>query len=735
MVTGPKRKSSAMKNPLGILLFQLIGIVYFGLFVTPEACTAQQSQDIPVVLENSFPVCTQFSPLPTGEAQADENMTLTDEMIQATIHDIIGHGFSMLSVHGIPSDPEKKSQTMKKLNYAQSLGMKINYLSGGSELFSREKPSPVSVYSPRYAEEVRKRVESRLGSMKEIENLHSVFPYQDEPFHAHPGSFDYSEETRAEFLKRYGYSMPDSLGAIRDDPVKWLDFLNFQSDLYRDGWLQVYQVVKAFDPRPKIIMTHDSHNTFGAGVKSNSLVGMDDVYHWGGDFADIYIYDIYPYMSIDFRFGDFSRCPKPRISQMHYTIAQMRNLTTTYGKELAFWVGTYNKTWFRDFMGEERRKTYWSEREMSTTAVAHGANFLLTGINIPEDERHWEEFGKSNRILQKAGPGLLDAPKIKANACFLFPRTQHLQLQEEYYNVGLSFELILRAFGELDIIHEEQIRDKSLNGYKVLVLCDVKLLPGKVAEHIEAFVRNGGILIADCVPQMDEYKRPMDGMKNLFGVKQASTDRIIQEGHWVPFTKIDPVMHFPPTPEKEMQVVPTDSIAGRVLGNDFGFRVFGPRACEVSDGRAMLKMVSNRPALISKTAGKGRTYLLGFSLQDTYFQTWKRNNIEGRSQLRSLLAGIFHDAGVSPHIYSSNPDIEASVRANSSEGFVFIINHETEKAFTRVHLGDLEFRPGKILDIESGISHDFRWTGEMAEFDIIAPLGSTKILKLLPATR
>jgi phosphodiesterase/alkaline phosphatase D-like protein len=59
-----------------------------------------------------------------------------------------------------------------------------------------------------------------------------------------------------------------------------MDLLNFQSNTFRDGWQQVYNIVKKFEPRAKIAMTHDSHNSFGAGVKSNSKVAIDDVFHW-----------------------------------------------------------------------------------------------------------------------------------------------------------------------------------------------------------------------------------------------------------------------------------------------------------------------------------------------------------------------------------------------------------------------------------------------------------------------
>ena len=71
-----------------------------------------------------------------------------------------------------------------------------------------------------------------------------------------------------------------------------------------------------------------------------------DVFHWGGDFVDMFLYDIYPYTMFDYRYGEPSQIRKPRISQMHYTMAQMRNLTTTYGKKLGFWLGTYNNGGF-----------------------------------------------------------------------------------------------------------------------------------------------------------------------------------------------------------------------------------------------------------------------------------------------------------------------------------------------------------------------------------------------------
>ena len=592
--------------------------------------------------------------------------------------------------------------------------------------------------------------------MKAIQRIYSVFPFQDEPFHANPGAFDYSSDAKAEFSRRYGYAMPGSLDSVRSDAKQWLDLLNFQSETFRDGWRQVYRIVKAFDPRPRIVLTHDSHGTFGAGVKSDSRVAIDDVFHWGGDFADVFIYDIYPYTMFDYRYGEFGKLPQPRISQVHYTISQLRNVTATYNKELAFWVGTYNKAWFKDFMSPARQREYWGERELAYTAIAQGVNFLVTGLDVPEDARHWEDFGQGMRVIQKAGPGLLQAPKVKAKAGFVFPRSQYLQLlihvesngrafggfvfprsqylqlQEECFNVGLSFELFLRAFGELDILHEDQLKDNQLAGYQVIVLCDVKLLAEAAARNLDRFVRRGGTVIADCVPQLNEYKKPLNTLLPLFGVRSAATERTVQEGTWVPYSTREPVMANA-GPADAKKAPPSLAVAaGKAFGHSYEFQVASPRACEVSAGKVRLRLQSGQPALISHRTGSGSTYLFCCCLQDSYFQTYRDANVPARSQLCSLISDLCRDAKARAHVHSSNPDIEASVRANSKEGYVFIINQEALRPEATVQLADLSFRIKRLVDVETGEAVPFHATRGGIEFPITAAFGSSRLLRITP---
>lgn len=644
------------------------------------------------------------------------------EFIPSTLDDLHAHGVSNVWIRDCKS--QKSHEIVKRF---QQEGFKIDFMTHGHENFIRDEAPKVSVYDPAYEEVVRGNVKRGLSQMLQLERLDYVFPYIDEPFHRKP-CLDYSSATRAEFKRRYGYAMPKSFEEACKSPRTQLDFLNFQSLIFRDGWLKTGKIVREFDPRVKIAMTHDSHNVYGGGVNSNSRMAMDDVFYWGGDYADLFVYDIYPYLTFDYRYGETGVYRKPRMSQLHYTMAQLRNMTTAYNKKMGFWVGTYNEAWFVRFRGKERAEQFWSEREVLYTAIAGGSDYIISpsdymGHNLPVDQNHWDEYGRGMRIIQKEGAAITEAPKVKANACFLFPRTQYLLTQEEYYNVGLSYELFLRAFGELDILHEDQITDDALNGYQALVLCDVTLLPEKVAGHIARFVENGGTVIADCVPQMNEHKKASAAMNRLFGVTDASTQRIKREGQWVPFVNLPAKYSFPP--------------ANGVTDTDYQFDAWGlmqivsPRVCKVSDAVVKESSKEGVPMLMTRKVGKGNVRLFGFCLQDTYFQACKREDQVTLDALYSQVHQAFAEAGVVSHVYSSNPEVEAGLRSSAEIGYLFIINHEAQDGHSHVTLEQLPGKVAKVLDVETGCPVAYVQANGGIELKVNVPFGKTQLIKLI----
>ena len=557
----------------------------------------------------------------------------------------------------------------------------------------------------------------------------------DEPFHAGKASLPNDPATRAEFHRRFGREMPADIESVRDKPQEWLDLLNFHSDNFPHGWRQVYRNVKNLDPNVKVVLTHDSHTCFGAGVDSNAKLAMDDVFHWGADFTDILVFDIYPFMFFDFRYGACGQLPKPRFSQMHYAFAHMRNVTTAYGKELGFWFGTYNRRWFHGYMRPEVKAASWSEHEVIFTAVAQGADYLISGLNIPEVPEHWDGVGRALNTLQKAGPELRRAPRLKAKACFLFPRTQYLQLQQEYWNVGIAFELMQRSLGELDLLHEEQITDDSLNGYEVLVLCDVALLPQPIARRVREFVRRGGIVIADCVAQSDAVCQPLEEMNDLFGVRWAQTGRIRRQGVWVPH---QPGPHWmtPPNPAEEAEAVST-RVRGGAFGETVDFEAVSPRLCEVTSAQVLLRSAAGNPALLRHSFGRGQVFLLGFCLQDTWFRTWQQNDEASRRDLYSLLRQMIAVAGIRSHVHSSNPEIEAALRASDVDAFLFVIRHEAESPRTTITLADLPFEPsvtGVNVETDEPLPLRRNRDGSLSA-ELSLETGEARLYRILPRSR
>lgn len=686
--------------------------------------SAQETQEFP----GFFPAVTQFSPVPSGSGWKGEEGPLSEEVLRATIDNIREHGFTGLE---LPTHRPPEEETIL-LEYARSRGMIFSYHAGALEGFGRTEPPNPCVYTPEYAEAVRVRVAAALESLKAVPNLYNVFTYQDEPFHWGPQSFGLGEAAGVEFQKRYGYELPADLNAIRGNPQQWLDVINFQSGQFPDGWRQVYGILKEMNPGFKVTMTHDSHNTFGAGCTSHSELAIDDVFHWGGDFADLFVFDIYPYMMFDFRFGRPSQLPMPRISQTHYAFAQMRALAHAFKKDLGFWVGTSNPAWFGPYLCPELAAMHWSEREMSMTAVAQGANYLLTGYKIPVDAGHWESFGGGLRLLQKTGGRLLNMPKVRAKACMLFPRTQYIQLQREYFNVGLSFELFLRAFGELDILHEDQVFDETLEGYELLVLFDVDLLPATVMASIAGFVRNGGVVIADCVPHLNEVKEPAATLEEVFGVNDMNADRIARYGHWVPYKTQPSVWANRPESPPDETVFSADSVNATVLDVALDLKLVSPRPCTVTTAEVLAESTAGAPVVLRDRAGKGQVFLLGFCLQDTLFQTYEENKDAARVQLVGLLRAMTESTGVRPHVRSSNPDIEASVRANDREAILFIINHEAADAEVVVELRKLPFEIKSVLDVEDSRPAPFNVEGDGIRLNLSVPVGEVRLFQAFP---
>lgn len=619
--------------------------------------------------------------------------------IEREIDEIIAHGFNTLTFSGRRLGAAPHPVLDYAEDYAQRRGMAVSYsFQGTFSLLDRNSPPPVSVHSPEYREAIRPGIEAGVATCRRVPRLLNVQGYMDEPFQVSGKTFDDRPPAQEEFTRRYGIPMPTREQAMQD-PALWLKYVDFWSDGFAAGWRQSYAMVKELYPDFWVELTHDSHNTFGAaGNDFKGSWAVDDVFHWGAPF-DAVNYDIYPYLSVDFRRGKFRTPPVPRIAGMHMAFAQMRNLAYTYDKKLGFWVesGWGNKL----APDSELRQFTWSPRELTYTSIAAGCDYLNTFWGIPEDPRWWRTHGETMNEVQSVAPLLTRSRVPRAKAAFLFPRTQHVLLQEEYWNVMVALEAFRRAYGELDCIHENQLSDGTLDEYAILVLFDIHLLKRRDAETIRDWCERGGFILADEVPSLDEFKEPLGVFEAVFGVKGTAEIKQgpfeLRDGGWV-------------------SVVPN--------------KLWGTRSY-VADGAIADRLrAGDNPVCFAHLLGGREAVLLNFPVKDCYFHALADGNVNQDADrvVREVGAGI--PSAVKPNVFSSNPDIEAAVR-QTAQGttLLFVINHESREPATRVQVNCAP--PGCIVrDLVTGEPVPFEGQYRM---DLECPWGTTRLIGLFPS--
>jgi hypothetical protein len=157
-----------------------------------------------------------------------------------------------------------------------------------------------------------------------------------------------------------------------------------------------------------------------------------------------------------------------------------------------------------------------------------------------------------------------------------------------------SFVRVVEDLGlQYKFVSSEQIENNELidGGYRVLLLPQSVAMSAKECRRIEAFVRGGGLLIADnMTATMDEHLRRLQAgqLDDLFGIQRSSVGWSGQPAGEA----------LPPTTEGAAQL-----------------RAYEP-GIKVTAGRARYVTSSGTPAVIESRPGYGRTVYLNIGMHD-----------------------------------------------------------------------------------------------------------------------
>lgn len=305
--------------------------------------------------------------------------------------------------------------------------------------------------------------------------------------------------------------------------------------------------------------------------------------------------------------------------------------------------------------------------------------------------------------VKSVAPLLAQSCRRPARACFIFPRTQHVLLQEEYWNVMVAYEAFLQAYGELDCVHEDQIRDGKLDEYDVVAMFDVHCLPQLCAETVRGWVEAGGLLIADEVPQTDERRQRMATLDGVFGIgggpsRSDSPVALSNPDH----PRLPIVRAYEPTGAAPVSGAPT-----------------------LADGR---------PAFLSHTFGRGSALLMQFPLKNAYLEYLVEAGEDAPEFAPlSVLRSACQEDGSHAGVRSSNPGIEACVR-ETPEGtlLLFLMNHECRRPATQVFVSGAPPDPF-VQDLVTGRAIE---GGAADEEELVlhaeVPFGETRLYGIFP---
>jgi beta-galactosidase len=295
--------------------------------------------------------------------------------------------------------------------------------------------------------------------------------------------------------------------------------------------------------------------------------------------------------------------------------------------------GADGQIWFRWRTCTAGREQYW-----------HG---LLQHDGSPL--RRYREAAQVAGEYHRLAPHLADTT-VQAEVAFIYDYESiwALQFQPGYdgntYHAAMQryYDAFLRAGVNVDMVPP----GADLSGYKIVVAADLHILPDMLAERLAAFVRNGGVLLADC----------RTGVKTETNLCHDRTlPGLLSEPLGISIEEYDAV------PKELAHAI--DGALGTHTAHQYVDWVT-PAGAETLARYTDAWHLADFAAATRHHHGAGTGYYVGTVVQQPAFYD-------------ALIADMLHTAGVSP-LLAPPAGVEVSVRAGAGKTLIFLLNTTQE---------------------------------------------------------
>lgn len=154
------------------------------------------------------------------------------------------------------------------------------------------------------------------------------------------------------------------------------------------------------------------------------------------------------------------------------------------------------------------REAFWTKIARPIKGIMyHGWQSLVpcdspTSYRFTHPETQHELARLIRQVVEPLGPMLLQVPGAKSDVAFLESFAAQMFAGRGTYGWGGSwcgdaYHAMLYAHLQPEVVFDETIGQRGLEGFKVLVMADCDVLSATVAQRVQAFQAQGGLVVGD----------------------------------------------------------------------------------------------------------------------------------------------------------------------------------------------------------------------------------------------
>jgi hypothetical protein len=154
------------------------------------------------------------------------------------------------------------------------------------------------------------------------------------------------------------------------------------------------------------------------------------------------------------------------------------------------------------------REAFWTKIARPIRGIMyHGWQSLVQcdstgGYRFTNAQTQHELARLTSQVVRPLGPTLLSVPGLKSDVAFLQSFASEMFAGRGTYGwgrgwAGDAYHVMLYAHLQPEIVFDETVVERGLEGFRVLVMCDCDVITQEMLKRIQEFQAKGGVIVGD----------------------------------------------------------------------------------------------------------------------------------------------------------------------------------------------------------------------------------------------